>query len=61
MPAYAKSITRWTCSECGARATVEVFNRFNLLVGYRCRRHGAALVKRLNDAAPTAQEGDAHG
>lgn len=58
MPAYSIALVPPTCGastwgpECGKRATVEVRNTRNEHVGYRCARHGAELVRRLNAEGP---------
>jgi hypothetical protein len=47
MPAYVKELTRPLCC-CGKLATVGVYNKYNALVGYFCRRCGGKKVKELD-------------
>ena len=58
--AYSRKICSPTC-DCGAKATVEVFNGRNEAYGPKCRLCGLRLVKSLtvdeSRAAPTTGEG----
>jgi hypothetical protein len=42
-------LTTPRCIECGEKATIEVFNRFNSSCGKFCNRHGAKKVARLDE------------
>lgn len=48
MPAYWKRIATPVCGECGAAATVVVYDGRNGRIGKRCLRHGRQLVDYLN-------------
>ena len=45
--AYVKEIYVERCRECGLKATHEVYNRHNSLVGYACRRHAQPWADKL--------------
>jgi hypothetical protein len=45
--AYSIEISKPKC-RCGKRATVQVFNRYNALVGNFCKKCGEAKVKELD-------------
>lgn len=49
MPAYVRPIETHRCEQCGKRATCQVFNTVNALVGWFCTPHGRSRVKLLND------------
>ena len=53
--AYTKPIYRPPCQLCSARATYELFNRFNGSAGYFCSRHAKNEVQRLEQGEQTAQ------
>ena len=49
MPAHTRSIVHQCCQPgCTSRATVEVRDTFNTVLGDYCTRHGEAKVRLLN-------------
>ena len=58
LPAYLKELVRHKCI-CGKNATVEVYNNYNILSAYSCRRCGQKMVRELtayNTKAARVQE-----
>lgn len=51
MPSYSKDIPKPLCRACRARASKEVFNRFNASCGYYCARHAQQEIDSLNQKA----------
>lgn len=48
-PAYLREIEKAKCAACNSRATVEVYNTRNAMMGRFCSQHGRMMVKRLQE------------
>lgn len=53
MPAHTRSIEH-ACADCRGKATVGVYDTWNALIGYFCKRCGEAVVRRLNQGGSAA-------
>lgn len=48
MGAYAKALSVFKCPICRLKATHEVYNTYNALMGNFCKRHAEMEVAKLN-------------
>jgi hypothetical protein len=47
--AHLNPIEERRCEDCSSKAKTQLFNSYNLSIGFYCKKHGAMALKKFQD------------